>query len=151
MKATQMTASTQGIENYVSYIDEHLKSFKAVPTAKATKAKANIGSILCVGYAKAKPIIDLLGMILGKGAGATIGAISSGISAYCEIDNVASPSDVDMKKKSKAIAAIAKAYNKFKPLIDSAILIFATRPEWSKVLKALKTSIEQIIADPVTF
>lgn len=134
------------IKSHIEKINAHLGSYK-IPATLIQKVRNT--NALCVNYNKAKPIIDLLGLILGKSVGSAIIAISNGINEYCNADSIVIPTPADIKAKSKAVAAICKAWQKFSPVIALAIMIFASNPGWSQALKALSASLNSLCADPV--
>ncbi len=136
MSEVKLTA----LEKEVAKIDQHLSKTKKSAPAKAVPGTEK----LCAAYAKAAPIVSLLGIILGGGVGAVISSLDTGIKAFCELPTGPNLSAADARAKSKAIANLCKVYSKAAPFVTLAIGLFKPRNTWAQALIALDAAITSL-------
>lgn len=142
--ATKQIVLNKAMLAEVAKIDKHLAKFKAGKGVAAASA----GDKLCTFYAKGKPILVLLGAVLGKTAGASVIAGCAAIEAYCAMagEGLIIPGDA---KSNKAIAALCKGFAKVSPFIDLGVMIFGNgKGEWAKILTGLSTGLKTLCATP---
>lgn len=147
-KAKNEIVLSKSLEKQLASIDKHLAKY-AIPTKRGRIAAATITPLsLCGFYMKARPIILLLGQVIGKTAGAIIISLVDGLDAYCALGYSPNPSPSDAKTLSKAIAKICPIWTKVKPFVALAVMLFAGRSEWIKALTGLQASLDSLCSTP---